>query len=250
MPRVDLYTNKAENYALHRWEYAAEALDAIFSAAGVGPLTTVADIGAGPGNLSKHFFGKAGAVYLVEPDTAMRQAAETRFGDHSACRILAGRAEATGLPGASIDLLAIGQAIHYFEAEPAREEFNRILKPGGWLAVLRNYGTNETLNAAIEEVYTEENGCDPDVIASRPAWKPIDFYYGAGNFRRLTFPFMDMKTRAGYIRALATASYAPNESHTLYPRFQAAAGAVFDAFSQDGILETPAETELFLGQMA
>lgn len=248
MDLTELFTFKAEQYARYRWGYAREALETIIKHTRLGEHSIVADIGAGPGKLWKHFLGNVERVYMVEPNAAMRAAAEKRYGTHPSCRVMNGRAEASGLPSGEIDLITVGQAIGYFEAHTVRREFARILKPGGWLAVLRNYGTDPERSAAIEEVYREENGCNPAVIPSRPPWTAVEFYFGEGNVQKLTFPFVHIQTRAQFIGGLASASYAPLESHPLYPRFAAAASQVFERFSQNGILHTLAETELYLGQ--
>src|SRR4029077_18197365 len=51
---------------------------------------------------------------------------------------ISGTAEATTLPDQSVDFITAAQAGHWFNREPARHEFLRILKPGGWLALLWN----------------------------------------------------------------------------------------------------------------
>ena len=208
-----LFSSKAEKYALYRWDYAPGAIETIFETVQLSQESTIVDIGAGPGNLAKHFMGRVGQTYLVEPDDEMRRFAQQALGAHPACRIVNARAEETGLPDGCTDLAAVAQAIHWFDPEPARAEFVRLLKPGGWLAVLRNYGTDERLNAAIEEVYTQENGCDSSIITHRPAWKPMNFYFGGDHYHRFTFPFVETKTREQFIGALATASYAPDETN-------------------------------------
>jgi SAM-dependent methyltransferase len=244
-----LFSSKAEKYHLYRWDYAPGAIETIYTTAHLSHESTIIDIGAGPGSLAKHFIDRVGRVYLVEPDDEMRRFAQQALGAHPACRIVNACAEATGLPDGCADLVAVAQALHWFEPEAARAEFVRLLKPGGWLAVLRNYGTDERLNAAIEEVYTQENGCDPSIITHRPAWKPMSFYFGGDGFHRLTFPFVEINTHQQFIGGLATASYAPDETNPLYPRFEAAAGEVFDRFSRAGMLHNQAETELTLGQV-
>ena len=49
-----------------------------------------------------------------------------------------GSAEATTLADHSIDFVTAGQAFHWFEPIATRKEFSRILKPGGWVVVIRN----------------------------------------------------------------------------------------------------------------
>jgi len=59
-------------------------------------------------------------------------------------------AEATGLPDASVDLVTAGQAFHWFEAEAARAEFRRILRPGGGAALIWN-GRDKSAGGFVDD---------------------------------------------------------------------------------------------------
>jgi SAM-dependent methyltransferase len=48
------------------------------------------------------------------------------------------QAENTGLPDAVADAVLAAQAFHWFEPEPALQEFHRILKPDGWAILMWN----------------------------------------------------------------------------------------------------------------
>jgi ubiquinone/menaquinone biosynthesis C-methylase UbiE len=45
------------------------------------------------------------------------------------------RAEQTGLPDASVDLICVAQAMHWFDIDAFHREVRRIGKPGGVIAV-------------------------------------------------------------------------------------------------------------------
>jgi ubiquinone/menaquinone biosynthesis C-methylase UbiE len=250
MDNTHVFTSKADTYDRFRWGYAPDSIATILKTTQVSTHSTIVDLGAGTGILTRHLIGKVGQVYMVEPNPAMRRVAAQVMAECDALQILEERAEATGLPDRCADLVTVAQAIHWFDPQPARAEIWRLLKPSGWLAVLRNYGADETLNTAIEDVYTEENGCDPAIIINRPAWKPMEFFFGDGHFLRRVFPFVEKMTRDRFIGALSTASYAPDEDDPLYPRFARTAGKVFEMFSQDGILANPVKTELYLGKVS
>ncbi len=49
-----------------------------------------------------------------------------------------GRAEAIGLPNASVDAIFIGSALHWFDRPAADIEMARVLRPGGIVASFRN----------------------------------------------------------------------------------------------------------------
>jgi SAM-dependent methyltransferase len=181
--------------------------------------------------------------------------AEKAWQPDASCTIIDGSAEATTLPDHAVDVIAVAQAIHWFDPEPTREEFFRILKPGGWLAVLRNYSTDDKLGRAqppfgkaTEWLLTPENGVDFSRIIRPPDKKPVGFYYGHEAFQTKTFPFLFQQNWEEFIGAQLTASYMPDEDHPLYRNLESAARRVFEDFSADGWLEVRGETELVIGQ--
>jgi SAM-dependent methyltransferase len=246
-----LYRKKAEQYARYRWDYAPEAVEAVFSIAGLNRSSVIADIGAGTGILTRHFTGKVKQVYAVEPNLEMRQVLERLIGGSPGCVVAAASAEATGLPAGSLDAILVATAIHWFNPVPTRREFGRILKPGGWLAILHNRGVGETPEEAeaMRALFTAENGVIETSGAS-PRREPPDFYYGQAGFQRQVFPFAFSENREEFIGAMQSASFVPSEDHPLYPRFEAAARAFFDRFSRDGQRWVCGETELLIGQPA
>ena len=162
-----LYGTKAEKYAKYRWGYAAEAIAAIFDAVGVSSQTVVADLGAGTGILTKHFVGRAKLVYAIEPEAEMRAFLEKAFSENPFCQIINSSAENTGLPAHSVDLIIVGQVIHWFEPGAAYKEFQRVLKPVGWLALLRNYGTDLAYEKAITPLFEKFSRPEPVQRISR-----------------------------------------------------------------------------------
>src|SRR5437763_17187549 len=82
--------------------------------------------------------GNGNRVFAVEPNQEMRRAGERLLSAFPNLISTAGNAEATTLPDASVDFVTAAQAAHWFERRAARQEFVRILKPGGWLVLLWN----------------------------------------------------------------------------------------------------------------
>jgi len=244
MDPTQLYTGKADKYRRSRWDYANQAIEAIFTQTRFDETAIVADVGAGTGIL-----GRVGIIYLVEPNQDMRRTLIENFSAIPACPVIAGRAEATTLADRSIDLIAVGQAIHWFEPQPARVEFKRILKPGGWLAVLRNRPTNERLNEALAKLF-QEISLSISLKINYPEKKPISYYFEGRKHQKISFNFTLAEARPQFIDSLASAADAPEESDPVYPRFEHLAGEIFKHFSQDGMLILKGVTELYLGKLA
>ncbi len=108
------------------------------SNAGLAPTATLADVGSGTGISAKLFLDNGNTVYGVEPNRDMRAAAEKFLHGNARFHSVDGSAEQTTLSDRSVDFIVAGQAFHWFDQPKARQEFARILKPGGWVMLMWN----------------------------------------------------------------------------------------------------------------
>src|SRR5207247_5923992 len=74
----------------------------------------------------------------IEPNREMRKAGEQSLRPYAKFTSVAASAEATALPEASVDFVTAGQAFHWFDRQRCRTEFERILRPGGWVVLVWN----------------------------------------------------------------------------------------------------------------
>ncbi|MBL8565365.1 MAG: class I SAM-dependent methyltransferase [Hyphomicrobiaceae bacterium] len=91
-------------------------------------------------------------------------------------------ADASGLDDASVDLVTVAQALHWFDLDRFYAEVRRVVKPGGIVAVW-TYGIHTTADAAIDargrHFYDATVG---------PYWPPERHHVEAG-YSTLPFPF-------------------------------------------------------------
>ncbi len=132
------FTDRVDDYLRHRPRYPAALLDFLRAELGLRPEHVIADIGSGTGFLAEVFLAAGHHVYGVEPNDEMRLVGERHLARYPQFTSIAARAEATTLPPAVADFITAGQAFHWFDPAPARREFLRILRPGGWVLLVRN----------------------------------------------------------------------------------------------------------------
>ena len=242
------FSSKAANYDKYRWDYPPAAIEAIVEITQLSASSSLADLGAGTGMLAKHFVDKVKRVYAVEPNVEMRQIMTGSLGNIRSISVMDGCAEETNLPDESVDIITVAQAIHWFDPQASRKEMLRILKNNGWLAVLKNCRTDKELTMQTESLMTEAYGADFSATRKRPKEKPLQFYFGSDHFQKMTFPFQFQQDWEGYMGAIQSASFMPDESHPRFKKLEEEARKVFFKFSRCEILTVRGETELFIGQ--
>lgn len=125
----------AAAYEIARPGYPDEAIALLASEVGVGPGVEVCDLAAGTGKLTRRLLDLGARVTAVEPVEAMRAQAEVAA---PKATHVDGTAEAIPLADASVDVVTVAQAFHWFDALAALAEIARVLRPDGRLAILWN----------------------------------------------------------------------------------------------------------------
>ena len=95
-------------------------------------------------------------------------------------------AEKTNFPDSFFELVTVAQAIHWFDFEAFYKEVKRVLKPGGYLAVIgyELFRTNPETNRIIDHLYENLVG---------PYWYP-ERKYLEEKYASIPFPFEELQT--------------------------------------------------------
>lgn len=250
--KLERFTNRAEYYARSRPGYADRVIDILREAAGWTPDATIADIGAGTGISSELFLRHGNSVIAIEPNVEMRTSAGALLATYPHFVVLDGRAEATGLPDASMDYVVAATAFHWFDPTQTRKEWARILKPGGYVILMWNERRSQTspFLRAYDEMLREFS---PDYKQNWSTERKsvvhhmAAFYDGPHEERRFENPQM-LDWDHLHDRVLSS-SYAPLPGDTNYAPMIARLRELFDAFQSDGNVVIEYETALFWGHL-
>jgi SAM-dependent methyltransferase len=126
----------AGDYARHRAGFPDSLFDRLIGF-GIGRAgQAVADIGTGTGSLARHFARRGCHVTGIDISAGMlEQARALAAAEGLRADFRVGRAEDTGLPGSSIDVVSAGQCWHWFDRPRAAIEVARILKADGRVVI-------------------------------------------------------------------------------------------------------------------
>jgi len=150
---TERFSTRVANYIKYRPSYPPSLLQELQTHGFLTESSVVGDIGAGTGKFSEILLDRGLEVYAVEPNSEMRNAAETLFCGNEKYHTVDGTGESTGLPNNELDLVVIAQAFHWFEYAASIREFKRILKPNGTLVFVWN--DRHTDSPAFSRAYHE-----------------------------------------------------------------------------------------------
>ncbi|WP_017316452.1 class I SAM-dependent methyltransferase [Mastigocladopsis repens] len=202
------FSDRVGDYVKYRPSYPAAAIDIILEGLAALPSQLLAvDIGAGTGISSRLLAERGVNVIAIEPNAAMREAAEPLSG----LEFRDGTAEVTKLPNASVDLVTCFQAFHWFKSELSLLEFRRILKPSGRLAVVwNNRDENDELTAEYCRLVRAASNNHP-AESRMESVEPLVATQHFVNHREYTFVYRQELDLTGLIGRAMSVSYLPRE---------------------------------------
>ncbi len=243
------FSSRVDDYRRFRPSYPPALIAYLLDRTGLAAGARVADIGAGTGIFTGLLLEAGLSVTAVEPNANMLAAAKSLYSANPGFHSSGGGAEDTGLASASVDLVTAAQAFHWFANRAAVTEFDRILRPGGHLALVWNRRqVEEPLQRdydALLRRYAPDYGRVNHMNIEDAGLEP---FFAAGTMSIERFDNVQQLDFDGLIGRLRSASYCPPESSAQYAELCDTLAELFERYAVEDRLQFTYQTRLYLGQ--
>lgn len=206
----NVFTRKVADYVASRPDYPEAFFAMLDMKCGLEPGCRVADIGAGTGLLTRGLLLRGCSVVAVEPNPAMRQAADHLLGTHPGFRSADGSAERIPLEPGSVDLITAAHAFHWFDVQAARRECLRVLRPGGQVALVWNDRLlTHPLHVSLDAVLDDYGGAKRDALVAHEERGDIGAFFGETVPGQYAWPHQHTVSEDGLLSLVFSRSYMP-----------------------------------------
>jgi ubiquinone/menaquinone biosynthesis C-methylase UbiE len=163
--RRTLFDGVAELYDASRRGYPSHVIDFVVTTAGLGPGSRVLEVGCGTGQLTEGLTRFGFEVTAIDIGPSMIEAARRRLGSPSVTLHVAAFEDFPGAD-ASFDLIISATAFHWVDPEVKFRKPARLLRPGGWLALLSTGERyDDPFGSALRDMWIARSD-------QRKAWSP------------------------------------------------------------------------------
>ena len=250
MNTVDRFSDRVANYIKYRPDYPREVLGLLDRECGFTSETIVADVGCGPGVSARMFLENGNRVFGVEPNAAMRSAAAEQLAGFPWFMPVDGSAEATTLAEASVDMVIAAQAFHWFDAAKTRDEFKRILRPGGYIVLMWNERRLTSTPFLVEyEAFLLKYSRDYQSVRHENIDKlKLDAFF-AGPYGRRSFENVQDFDLEGLTGRMLSSSYMPPDTDPIFPTMEKELTDLFAKHAESGRIKVFYDTNVYFSRV-
>lgn len=245
------FSDRVDNYVRYRPGYPAEILTLLRERCGLTPQARIADIGFGTGIFTRMLLENGNTVLGIEPNPEMREAGEKLLAGFPNFRSIGATAERTTLEDHIVDFVTAAQAAHWFDREAARQEFLRILAPGGWVVLIWNERLTESTPFLAEyERLLLEFGTDYAEVRHERTIETISEFFAPARFELATFRMQQTFDFPALEGRVFSSSYIPAPGDA---RSQPLRGVLRDIFERHKVNNAVAldyDTKVFFGRLS
>lgn len=245
------FSDRVDNYIKYRPSYPIEIIDFLKKETGFYSNSVIADIGSGTGISAELFLKNGNTVYGIEPNKEMRGAAEKLLKLYPKFKSVNAPAENTGLKNTGIDYIIAAQAFHWFDVEKCKAEFQRILKPKGYVVLIWNdRKTESTPFLKAYEALLQKFSTDYQSVNHKNIDKKIfDNFFGKENYKLKIFPNEQVFNYESLLGRLMSSSYVPSPNHLNYLPMIKELKNIFEKYNESGRVKFEYETKVYYGRI-
>lgn len=245
------FSGRVAHYIRSRPGYPPQVIATLRDECDLTSDSLIADVGSGTGLLSQLFLENGNEVFAIEPNPEMRAAGERLLGEYTGFHSETGTAESTNLPDECVDFVAAGQAFHWFDRQKARREFERILKPHGWVALVWNdRDLDSTPFMRAYEALLRRYGTDYDEVDHKVDGESLlEEFFGASEMRSAAFPNRQEFDYSGLEARVLSTSYVPGPDHPEFDLMISGLVEIFEGHQSDGRVHFEYVTRLYFGRL-
>ena len=235
MKSTERFSSNVRDYILYRPGYNQELISFIHQLNNGLRDKVIADIGSGTGKLTEPLLNAGAAVYAIEPNQDMRDAADSTLQDFENYHSIDGTAESTGLSDHSVDAVMAAQAFHWFDQESAKKEFKRILKDQDRYVFLiwNNRNNEEAFMKAYEDFLLKYSTDYSEINHKNITTDQLRSFFSDEGFEQVSFENNQYFDFEGLKGRYDSCSYALPDTHELYPESISSLQSIFDQFCVD-----------------
>ncbi len=247
------FSNLVRNYALYRPHYPLGIIRVLRKEAGLRRDSVIADVGSGTGISAGLFLRNGNIVYGVEPNREMRKAAERSLKRFDRFSSIAGTAERTTLPAASVDFVIASQAFHWFDVGRSKKEFARILKPGGWVAIIWNIRRTDSPFLRAYEALLKKHGTDYRAVGERgrrgASRRQLGRLFAGGRYRTRILAYVQRLHYSALRGRLLSSSYVPASTDPRSKPMLLELKRLYARHERGGAVRMAYDTEIHFGRV-
>ncbi len=247
---TERFSDRVANYVKYRPSYPPEVLQLFRDEMGLSPDSVVADIGSGSGLSARLFLENGNTVYGVEPNDAMREASQEFLAEYPLFLACKGTAEATGLDDRIADVVTAAQAFHWFDQQAARTEFSRILKGGGYIALMWNERQLGSTPFLVEyEQFLKKFANDYEQVRHEHVDRNSLKSFFQKDFQTRVFPNSQVFDLEGVLGRVLSSSYMPNVDDERFPQMKNELQSLVAKHAENGKIELLYDTAVHYSQI-
>lgn len=248
MENTKRFSNRVDDYVKYRPGYPPELIN--YLRENISENSIIADIGSGTGILTEMLLKAGFEIIAVEPNNEMLERSKEILASYKKLSFTKGTAEDTMLPDNCVDGIVAAQAFHWFDRKKAKNEFKRILKPGGFVSLIWNERLVKSefeieYEQLIENFSTDYSRVDHRNITDGE----IDNFFAPHpvilkiftNYQE--FDFEGLKGR------LQSSSYMPLPGDERYDGLVKTSKLLFKKYQNNGLIKINYDTKMYIGKI-